>query len=287
MNFCPKQARVLLNACKVNSDDNLIQIFRSSFEVSGLRGQVREVPMYLSKMVGSGQKASGFYMMTTGPRFRFVVVNEEEQGTEWYKPVFDHQRDYNMTKGGVDLGDQFAQYYEITMRSQKWTRSLFVALLNRGICQATVAYRAWNSLYEEERGDGQKIEERSKKLRVELIRWCFHGNIPMPDEVRSFLAAQGEEAVPPEEEEEIGNRRASLGIRTSKSLREATETVRYDGRHYPDSDPNYDAERSNPRQCVWCKSARTTIWCHVCLVPLCVVGCFKNYHEQHRPVYKQ
>jgi hypothetical protein len=277
---------VLLKACRVNSEDNLIEIFRSSFQVPALRGQVREVPMYLSKMVGSGQKASGFYMMTTGPRFRFVVVNEDEQGKDWYKPVFDHQRDYNKTKGGVDLGDQFAQYYEITMRSQKWTRSLFVALLNRGICQAVVAYRAWNALNQEEENP-QKIEERSKKLRVELIRWCFHGNIPMPEKVSRFLASQDKEAFPPPEDAENLNRRASFGLRTSKSLREATECVRYDGRHYPDTDPSYDVGRCNPRQCVWCKNARTTFWCPVCLVPLCVVGCFKCYHEEHRPVYKQ
>jgi hypothetical protein len=283
MNFCPKQARALLNACKVGSEDKLIAIFRSSFQVPGVRGHLRDVPMYLSKMVGSGQKASGFYMLTTGPRFRFAVINEGEKETERFKPVFDHQMDYNKTKGGVDLGDQFAQYYEITMRSQKWTRSLFVALLNRGICQATVAYRGWNALYEED-GDEKKIEE-SKKLRVELIRWCFNGDIPMPDKVLRFLAAQGEEAFPPEDEE--GPRRASFGLRTSKSLREATECVRYDGRHYPDVDPNYEVERCNPRECVACKNARTTFWCPVCLVPLCVVGCFKAYHEVARPVYKQ
>jgi hypothetical protein len=192
--------------------------------------------------------------------------------------------DYNKTKGGVDLGDQFAQYYEITMRSQKWTRSLFVALLNRGICQATVASRAWNALHEED-GDEKKVEERSKKLRVELIRWCFNGDIPMPDKVLHFLAARGEDAFPPEDEGE--QRRASFGLRTSKSLREATECVRYDGRHYPDVDPNYEVERCNPRECIRCKNARSTFWCPVCLVPLCVVGCFKEYHEVARPVYKQ
>lgn len=285
MNFCPKQARVLLNACRVGSDENLIAIFRSSFQVPAARGQTREVAMYLSKMVGSGQKASGFYMLTTGPRFQFNLINAHEKESEFYKPVFDHQSDYNKTKGGVDLGDQFAQYYEITMRSQKWTRSLFVALLNRGICQATVAFRVWNALYEEET-DERKVEERSKKLRVELIRWCFNGDIKMPDKVLSFLLEHKDEA-PPFDDDDESSRRGSVGLRTSKSLREATQCVRYDGRHYPDVDPNYDVQRHNPRECVLCKNARSTFWCPVCLVPLCVVACFKRYHEDARPVYKQ
>jgi hypothetical protein len=274
----------LLSACRVGSDENLIAIFRSSFQVPAARGQTREVAMYLSKMVGSGQKASGFYMLTTGPRFQFNLINAHEKESEFYKPVFDHQSDYNKTKGGVDLGDQFAQYYEITMRSQKWTRSLFVALLNRGICQATVAFRAWNALYEEET-DERKVEERSKKLRVELIRWCFNGDVKMPDKVLSFLLDQDDEAAPLDDEDE-NSRRASLGLRTSKSLRDATKGTRYDRRHYPRTDPNYDMERRNPRKCVQCQEGRTTFWCHICLVPLCVEPCFEQFHEEGRPLYK-
>jgi hypothetical protein len=107
----------------------------------------------------------------------------------------------------------------------------------------------------------------------------------MPGKVLHFLAARGEDAFPPEDDGQ--QRRASFGLRTSRSLREATECVRYDGRHYPRTDPNYDMERRNPRECVRCGDGRTTFWCPVCLVPLCVGECFEGYHEQNRPLYKQ
>lgn len=111
------------------------------------------------------------------------------------------------------------------------------------------------------------------------MQTCFTGGPDAPPDVVQKMANCGIRFAAPVTPEPVPRPSQTATPSATKKVRHLAKEVRKQGRHYPSEDPNYDPSRANPRQCAHCKKKRSTYWCPTCQLPLCVVPCFKMFHE--------
>lgn len=283
-NFGP---RGIWGGVTVNAQ-NPIAAFRADFAFTR-RGQPVSIPLYALALCGTAGKT--FHMLTSADRYHFVQRIEGGDADpnlagRRAAVIFDVNDEYNHCKSGVDINDQYAYYWEIKMRSKKWTRSVFVALLNRALVQASLLMQRWRN----QQLDAGIAESTTKMNRAAFVRHCFAGG---PSASAALLQRLQEvcndHGVQPPARVRLAIRVASVPAspRTptvatpiaSAKVQIGALDVRKVGRHYPAMDPWYDQERQNPRNCVHCKAHRTVYFCKSCQIPLCAVPCFEEFHE--------
>ena len=164
---------------------------------------------------------------------------------------------YNRYMSGVDLTDQFLQYYSFRHKSVKWSKKFFVHCLNMVILNAHILHKKYLD---------SKIMHW--QFRIELIKHMLSnaqqqpwGIVPVPDPVDSPLCLANGHFIEPIPGQEGGRRKhPSCTCVVCNVSKEAL------------SDAGF-GESYKPKKF-------TSYWCSICKRALCIDPCFRLYHTE-------
>lgn len=174
-----------------------------------------------------------------------IVANTSGDEDEGNLSKSNVVKDYNSYMGGVDLMDQMTGYYGINRRSKKWTTKFCFHILNIAIHNSYVLYKKFSS------------GTQKKTYLHYLIKLIYE----LGENIVADFPEEDHVCTPQNQQDHSfnGDDRTIL--------------------HFP-------IKIVKRKQCVVCKSysKRTEIktGCSKCLVPLCLLNCFEEYHNGPR-----
>ena len=158
---------------------------------------------------------------------------------------------------GVDLTDQFLQYYSFLHKSVTWSKKFFVHCLNMGILNAHILHKKYS--------DSKKMHWQ---FRIELVKHMLSnawqqpwGIVPVPDPVDCPLCLVDKHFIEPIPGHEGGRRKhpshaCFICNVSKKALSDAGFGDSYKPKKY------------------------TSYWCSICKYALCIDPCFRLYHTE-------
>ena len=165
---------------------------------------------------------------------------------------------YNRYMPGVDLIDQFLQYYSFLCKSVKWSKKFFVHCLNMVILNAHTLHKKYSD---------SKIMHW--QFRIQLVKHMLSnggqqpwGIVPVPDPVDSPLSLVDRHFIEPIPGQEGGRRctQATLIVSYVMSAKRHCQMLVW-------------GTVTNPKKF-------TSSWCSICKRALCIDPCFRLYHTQ-------
>ena len=168
------------------------------------------------------------------------------------QPVFLYKR----YMSGVDLTDQFLQYYSFLHKSVKWSKKFFVHCLNMVIHNAHILHKKYSD---------------SKIMHCQFIELVKHmlsnawqqpwGIVPVPDPVDCPLCLVDKHFIEPIPGQEGGRRKHTsctcfICMVSKEALSDAGFGDSYKPKKY------------------------TSYWCSICKHALCIDPCFRLYHTE-------
>ena len=164
---------------------------------------------------------------------------------------------YNRYMSGVDLTDQFLQYYSFLCQSVKWSKKFFVHCLNMVILNAHILHKKYS--------DSKIMHWQS---RIQLVKNMLSktqqqpwGIVPVPDPIDSPLCLVDKHFIEPIPGQEGGRRKhPSHAYFVCNVSKEAL------------SDPGLGDSYKSKKF--------TSYWCSICKCALCIDPCFRLYHTE-------
>ena len=164
---------------------------------------------------------------------------------------------YNRYMSGVDLTDQFLQYYSVLHKSVKWSKKFFVHCLNMVILNAHILHKKYSD---------SKIMHW--QFRIQLVKHMLRnaqqqpwGIVPVPDPVDSPLHLVDRHFIAPIPGQE-GDRRKHPS-HTCFICNVSKEALS-------------DAGLGD----IYKPKKFTSYWCSICKCALCIDLCFRLYHTE-------
>ena len=169
------------------------------------------------------------------------------------QPVFF----YNRYMSGVDLTDQFLQYYSFLCKCVKWLKKFFVHCLNMVILNAHILYKKYS--------DSKKMYWQ---FRIELVKHMLShaqqqpwGIVPVPDPVDCPLCLVDKHFIEPIPGQEGGRKKhPSCTCFICNVSKEALSDAGFGDSYKP--------------------KKYTSYWCSICKHALCIDPCFRLYHTE-------
>ena len=164
---------------------------------------------------------------------------------------------YNRYMSGVDLTDQFLQYYSFLHKSVKWSKKFFVYCLNMVILNANIFHKKYS--------DSKKMHWQ---FRIELVKHMVSnvqqhpcGIVPVPDPVDFPLCLVDKHFIEPILGQEGGSKNhPSCACFICNLSKEAL------------SDAGF-ADSYKPKK-------YTSFWCSICKRALCIDPWFRLYNTE-------
>ena len=158
---------------------------------------------------------------------------------------------------GVDLADQFLQYYSFLCKSVKWSKKFFVHCLDMVILNAHILHKKYS--------DSKKMHWQ---FRIELVKHMLSnaqqqpwGIVPVPDPVDCPLHLVDKHFIEPIPGQEGGRRKQpSHPCFVCNVSKEALSDAGFGDSYKP--------------------KKYTSYWCSICKLALCIDPCFRLYHTE-------
>jgi len=152
--------------------------------------------------------------------------------------------DYNKNMGAVDKTDMLLSSTECVRKNIKWYKKVFFHIIDLSVLNAHVLY---------------KLNNKS--------------NIPLVDFIYKLI-------------KDILTKYPTNKLRAVRNM-QVDSPLRLTGRHFADLIPSIEGEKRPPsKRCHVCTIKKhrkeTRYMCLLCNVPLCIVPCFKNFHDKVR-----
>lgn len=169
--------------------------------------------------------------------------------------------DYSKNMSAVDQNDQLLSYLPLSRRTSKWTTKMFMHLLTLTVIQSSII---WNKVRDIRKEKRTKLPNFIKSLGKQLTA--------------DFLIAR--QATPNRPPPRRANKASTL-LRLDHSKfhclnslppTPAQDKPRRDCRVCYDKLESVPGKRKRPQ--------RTTAWCKVCEIPLCMEPCFELFHTR-------
>ena len=163
----------------------------------------------------------------------------------------------NRYMSGVDLSDQFLQYYSFLHKSVKWSKKFLCALLEHGYTQCT---HSPQEIFREQKMHWQFRIELVKDMLSNALQQPW-GIVLVPDPVDSSLCLVDKHFIEPILGQEWGRRKhPSCTCFVCNVRKEALSDAGFGDSYKPQKYTSY--------------------WCSICKHALCIDPCFRLYHTE-------